>query len=145
MKEKMLYKTLVVGVIALFLGVGIQPVVAVIPDTSDNKNDCNLCPKVSKHQNERMVERVNHLSTIIKHMPINEEEKQEISDSINIIQDGEKIFTCDELWDILEYVQDKMEQYLDGGRILLAIPFIILQYPIGIHWLLRCTDWHGGH
>ena len=41
---------LVVGVILLFIGISIQPVVAVNPISSDNEEDCNICPKISKLQ-----------------------------------------------------------------------------------------------
>ena len=48
-KNPVLYKSLVVGVIILFVGVGIQPAFAVSPDTSESEDDCNLCAKkVSK-------------------------------------------------------------------------------------------------
>ena len=39
----------VVGITFLFLGVTVQPAIAVIPDTSESEDDCDLCPKkVSK-------------------------------------------------------------------------------------------------
>jgi len=46
MKEKMLYKTLVIGVIVLFVGITFQPAVAVdvSKSVSDNEEECNLCP-----------------------------------------------------------------------------------------------------
>ena len=48
-KNPVFYKSLVVGVIVLFIGVGVQPAFAVTPDTSDSEDDCNLCAKkVSK-------------------------------------------------------------------------------------------------
>jgi len=48
MKEKIICKTLTVAVILLFLGLVIQPSVAVQLDTSENEEDCKLCPKISK-------------------------------------------------------------------------------------------------
>jgi hypothetical protein len=45
-KKPVLYKTLIIGVIILFVGVGVQPAFAV--DVSNNEDECNLCPKVSK-------------------------------------------------------------------------------------------------
>jgi hypothetical protein len=44
-KNPVLYKTLVVGVIILFIGIGIQPAIAVTPNTSDS-NDCDICPSI---------------------------------------------------------------------------------------------------
>jgi hypothetical protein len=55
-----LYKTLVVGVIALFIGMGVQPAVAVTPDSEE---ECELCPKVSKSllKNEPICELLGNL------------------------------------------------------------------------------------
>ena len=39
-----------VVVILLFIGVAVQPVIAVNPISSDNEEDCSVCPKVSKQQ-----------------------------------------------------------------------------------------------
>jgi len=44
-KFVILYKTLVVGVILLFIGIGIQPAFAVKSNFSDTDNDCELCAK----------------------------------------------------------------------------------------------------
>ena len=52
-KKPVLYKYLVVGVIVLFIGVGIQPAFAdniSLIKTSDSEEDCNLCPKASKQR-----------------------------------------------------------------------------------------------
>ncbi|KYK33345.1 MAG: hypothetical protein AYK22_09090 [Thermoplasmatales archaeon SG8-52-3] len=50
MKERVLYKSLVTGVIVLFIGVGIQPAIAVdiSKSSSNNEDDCELCPTISK-------------------------------------------------------------------------------------------------
>ena len=45
MKQRIICKTLAVAVIILFLGVGVQPAIAVTPETTDIEDDCNLCPK----------------------------------------------------------------------------------------------------
>ena len=86
----LLSKTLVVGVIVLFIGVGIQPAFAVTPDTSDSVEDCNLCPKASKQQIdrlnnllERLVRYDSQLSILSKHNPEIEEKYQELSNYIN--------------------------------------------------------------
>jgi hypothetical protein len=44
----------VVGITILFLGLAIQPSIAVNPITSDNEDDCSICPKVSKLQVVRL-------------------------------------------------------------------------------------------
>jgi hypothetical protein len=35
-------------VILLFVGVAVQPSIAINPISSDNEDDCSICPKVSK-------------------------------------------------------------------------------------------------
>ena len=138
-KNPVLYKSLVVGVIVLFIGVGINPAVAVTPDNSNNRDDCELCPKVSNQLNDELEVIINRLLSIIKYYPITDEEQQELSDSIKTIQ-YEPIFTCDELWDLLEHVQAKWIKFEDEGRFFLALFYFILQYPIGYWWAFRCYN-----
>jgi len=45
----LLYKILVVGVIVIFIGIGIQPAFAFTPNISNN--NCELCPKIDSEQN----------------------------------------------------------------------------------------------
>jgi len=60
-----LYKTLVVGVIVLFVGLGVQPAFAVKSDVSDSRDDCNLCPKKVSNQNlVRLKNVVSRLETL---------------------------------------------------------------------------------
>ena len=53
---------LAVGVILLFIGVTVQPAIAVNPISSDNEENCNICPKISKLQ---LVEKYQELSDSI--------------------------------------------------------------------------------
>ena len=49
MKKGLFKKGIVIGIIILFLGVGVQPVFAndvSISKTSDKKEECNLCPSI---------------------------------------------------------------------------------------------------
>ena len=55
-KSAMLYKTLVVGVIVLFVGVGVQPAFAVSQDVDDSEDYCELCPSFEKLIKNRDVE-----------------------------------------------------------------------------------------
>ena len=64
MKERILYKSLVVGIVILFVGMWIQPVIAVTPDTVDNEDDCDLCPSIDNKNSicnflERILNRFN--------------------------------------------------------------------------------------
>jgi hypothetical protein len=86
----LLYKSLVVGVIVLFIGVGVQPAFAVTSITSDSDDECNLCPKLSKQHIVRvksLLDRLekydNELSVLSKLNPEIEEKYQEISNYIN--------------------------------------------------------------
>ena len=84
---------LVVGVILLFVGISIQPAIAVNPIPSDNEEDCNICPKVSKQHRiliksllNRLDKYENQLSVLYKLNPDIEEEYQGLSDKILMLK-----------------------------------------------------------
>jgi hypothetical protein len=57
MKQKIICKTLAVAVIILFIGVGVQPVIATVePKTSDN-GDCDICPSLEDLFNSKDFEK----------------------------------------------------------------------------------------
>ena len=95
MKGKMLSKTLVVGVIVLFIGVGIQPAFAVTPDKSESDDDCNLfAKKISKPHLVllksllNIIDRqINKLSIISKQNPILEKKYPELFTKIAILKE----------------------------------------------------------
>jgi hypothetical protein len=76
---------LVMVVFLLFVGVAVQPSIAVNPISSDNKEDCNLCPKVSKPYLVRVKRLLNRLET-----PIFKEKYQELSDRIITLKEMNK-------------------------------------------------------
>ena len=85
-QRDLFYKTLVIGVIVLFIGLGIQPAFAVTLDTFDFEDDCEICPKLSKQHIVRiksLLDRLekydNELSVLSKLNPENEEKYQELS------------------------------------------------------------------
>ena len=85
---------LVVGVILLFIGVGIQPAMAVNPDTSDSEDDCNLCPKVSSLHLVRLKSLLNRiekydniLSVLSKKYPEVAEKYQELLERITTFKE----------------------------------------------------------
>jgi hypothetical protein len=93
-QRDLLSKTLVVGVIVLFIGVGIQPAFAVTSDTPDNNDDCKLCPKVSKSHLilirsllNRLEKYDNQQSELSKVNPEFEKKYQEISNKIKNLKD----------------------------------------------------------
>jgi hypothetical protein len=86
---------IVVGIIALFLGLAIQPSVAVQPDITESDKDCNLCAKkVSKSHLiliEILLNRLerydNLFSVLSKRNPIIELKYKEISENIGILKE----------------------------------------------------------
>ena len=111
MKEKMLYKILVVAVIVLFVGMGVQPAVAVTPETTENDDDCDLCPKkVSKSHLvliESLLNRIDkydtQLSALSKQYPEFEEKYKEISEGMMSLREVNKYLESDEPMDDYPY------------------------------------------
>lgn len=92
MKERILGKGMVVGVILLFIGISIQPAIAGNPINSDNEDDCIVCPKSSKQHFVRFkmllnkVEALNNkLSAMFKLNPEVAKEYQKLSYKITLL------------------------------------------------------------
>ena len=68
-----IYKTLVFAIILLFIGVGIQPAIAITPKPSDIEDNCDLCPFINNKYNPKV-----------------EEKNQELSDKLAIIKEMNK-------------------------------------------------------
>ena len=98
---------LVMVVILLFVGVAVQPAIAVNPIYSDNEDNCNICPKVSKLHLVRLkslIKRVeilnNKLSVMSKHNPEVADKYKELSDRITTLTDINKEVKTDATsWD----------------------------------------------
>ena len=95
-----------IGITFLFLGIAINPAIAVDPISSDNEDDCNLCAKrVSKTYLvllKSLLNRVetldNKFSVISKYNPKVAEEYQELSDRIITLSDMNKILNSNNLF-----------------------------------------------
>ena len=97
MKGNMFRKGLVVGIIVLFIGVGIQPAfaneVSITNKTSDVEEDCNCNPVSNLHliRLERMLNRLEMhtkiLSVFSKYNPEVAEKYQEISNRISTLKE----------------------------------------------------------
>jgi len=56
MRTSFVKNGLVMVVIVLFIGVAVQPSIAINPISSDNEEDCSICPKVIKTHLVRLKE-----------------------------------------------------------------------------------------
>jgi hypothetical protein len=91
-KHNVFYKTLVIGVIVLFIGIGIQPAIAnnvSITKASESEDDCDICPTITNRNLARvksMVNKIenndNSLSLLSKQCPKIAVKYQEISNKI---------------------------------------------------------------
>lgn len=87
----MLYKSLVVGVILLFIGVGIQPAIA--NNLSNSDDDCDICQPISKEHlvilkslTKQLETYTNRLMLESKHYLEFEDKYQELSNKILILK-----------------------------------------------------------
>ena len=55
------YKTITIGVIVLFICVGIQPAFAFNPNTLDSEEECNICPKINNLHLSRLKNLLNRV------------------------------------------------------------------------------------
>ena len=97
MRTYCLKNGLVVGVILLFIGIAIQPAIAVNPISTDNEDDCDICPKISNLHLVRLrslINRVetpdNKLSVISKFHPKLAEKYQELFNRITTLKEINK-------------------------------------------------------
>jgi hypothetical protein len=86
----LLYKSLVVGVVVLFIGVGIQPAFAITPDSEEN---CN-CKKLNDSELvkvERLLNKVEvyckSLLVLSKYNPETKDEIEELSEKISTLKE----------------------------------------------------------
>lgn len=156
---------LVVGVVLLFIGVAIQPAIAVNPISSDNDDECNLCAKkVSKSQLALLKNSLNRiekydiqLSALSKLKPEVAEEYQELSDRITTFTETSKEFNFD--WDfpiickilaylslpffIVSYILYPILLRIPDGSLLwyLWIPIeLLLFFPVTVLFLFNCIE-----
>jgi len=81
-----------VGITILFLGLAIQPSIAVNPISADNEDDCSICPKVSSLHLVGLKDLINRVETLnnklsvgVKHNPDVAEKYQELSEGITTL------------------------------------------------------------
>ena len=167
-RNPVLYNSLVVGVIVLFIGIGIQPAFAVTTDVSDS-DVCDICPKVSKSyifRIRRMIDRLvkydNQLSGLFNHILKNDEEFLDLHDKIT---PPEKISSnnsiCNLIYNyfivlflravlfsmLLEKIYDTFfplfSTILDIIYELLMAKFIFVSaILVNLNFLFDCPDWY---
>jgi len=128
---------IVVGITILFLGLAINPAIAVNPISSDNEDDCNICPKVS---NLQVVEKYRELSDRINTLP-------EIEDK-DLSANPWRFPIFNAFCNIVKYLNDSyfsiyefLESHLSSGIFiigliysflieLILLPMFIILYPL---------------
>jgi hypothetical protein len=144
MKGKpVMYKFLVVGVIVLFIGIGIQPAFAIELEQPFN-DDCEICPKKVSKQHlilleillNKMEKYDNQLSVLSKLNPEVEEKYQEILERITTLQD---LDPSNEFCDFLAIFATLLMLPID---ILYSIGLIIIPSIFFICFCFLYALWH---
>ena len=121
--SNVVYKLLVVGVIILFIVVGIQPAFAIKPKLSDSEEDCGICPKVSnqhliiiKKLFYRLEKYKNILPFFLKYNPEIMDIRQDISNEISSNIDSNGIMwnvICELIIIFVESVKEFRDKYFN--------------------------------
>jgi hypothetical protein len=164
MRRYLLGKTLALGVVVLFIGLGIHPAFAV--DTRQSmvskasEEECWNCKKINDRQLVVLEKQLNRLEVysklllvMSKHNPDLREIRGELSDRIStfsglfdVSADELSPIICDVLWNIVKTLQEFMTKLQDENLLLYAAiffytiysPVVITISAIGI--ILLC-DW----
>ena len=164
---RILGKGLVVSVILLFIGVAVQPSIAINPVSSDNEEDCDICPKVSNLHIVRLKSLINRfekydnlLSVLSKHNPEFEKKYQVLSNRLSTLKELNKEIKsyypypiiCNILliiYGIGCIIRDIWNEFLPNNLILslLFLPiFIVCGYSalvsVAIYFgIFKCGEW----
>jgi hypothetical protein len=124
MNKRMLYKTLVIGVMVIFIGIGVQPAFAVTRDTTDSEDDCDLCPSIEDVVDSKEIEKY-----------------KEMSETISTLKD----LKMDR--PICEFLEDAFNKYYelmilaeDEGRIFLWIYACIIASFFAFSYMMACYE-----
>lgn len=139
MKERIISKGLTVAIFLLFLGVSVQPSIAITSESLDNEDDCEICPKVSKSHLlliksflNRLEEYDDELSVLCKLDPGLEEKYKAIKD-----MNDKGIWDFPIICTVLEFALYFCEVTTTllsnfGWRILEVLPFDIIRITFHI-------------
>jgi hypothetical protein len=94
----------VVGITILFLGLSIQPSIAVKPISSDNEDDCSICPKISKLKELGKYQELFDRTTTLKEM--NKELKSDSDRPIICAILDFLLIPMDILYELINLLQD---------------------------------------
>ncbi len=145
-----------VGITILFLGVSINPAIAVNPISSDNEEDCDICPKVSNLQAVRLkslINRVktfnNKLSVMSKYTPEVAEKYQELFDRITTLLRMNKELKpdnpiiCKFLWKLITFfisifipLENLFDELLENKNLILYYILFISTIPISVFYII---------
>ncbi len=136
MKKEIL---IAIGITFLFLGLAIQPSVAVQPDISVNDNDCNLClKKVSKTHFVLVKTLTRRLETYAKRLSLEYKDKPEVAEKYleltSEISTLSEVNTyneiCYKLWDVLLCLADILEFTIELENLFPhSFIWLIILYP----------------
>ncbi len=142
MKKEWLVKTLAIGIIALFIGISIQPGFAneiSINKTSDYTEDCG-CQDINRAERvgikllfNQLKVKTNYILSKYRYIPGIKEKCEEILDIINLDLNWDKI--CE----LLDLFFEK-GIYPSLIAIILIIIFLPIIFPLSIIWFLNCYD-----
>jgi hypothetical protein len=137
---------LVVGVIVLFIGMGVQPAFAVTPISVENENDCDLCPSLEDLVYSKDLEDYQGLLDKIYSLQGEDEDlnsnRHPICDLLRPIDIINKIFLTI-IADTLEEVYFNQDPS-DDFKIFIILPLLALNYLITLpfyilYWgILEC-------
>ena len=123
MKQRIICKTLAVAVILLFFGLGVQPAIAITPNTTESEDDCDICPAIKKIKSLEEKNKNNMLSNIVdEHL----EEYSNLKDDKNV---GDFRPICAILNMILKTFYIRLNIFL----VFLYRPIILFLYYIVFH------------
>ena len=113
-----------IGITLLFLGVTVQPAIAIVETESiESDDDCNLCPKKGTLQNLPLI--ANILDRLDKFE--SKQVKEEIS---TLVKDNPYPKICDKLGEILSKLTEKCEYWSELWHLHpLRIIWTVIFYP----------------
>ncbi len=119
---------LVVAIVLLFIGVAVQPSIAVNPIPSDNEEDCDICPKSSSLHLVRLKSLINRVETLDNKLSVMSKHNPKVADKYQELSD--KIITLSE-----------MNKILNSNNSLNFTACLILTLIMGLYFIFMFPPW----